>query len=234
MIGRRALLAFAPGVALIVVGTAMGLSNSGSTTLADASAMSASPAGAGETRNADSSAASPASKPAAVAAASSILENDKRTTEITNASPSGVDGTGGRAMKPTVVAPAVRIGGTSSAPVAAPRYDIPKICEQIAGTQGGVMAEMSRQACMDAEHSARRDLMRRWSSIPEAIRKDCNETERALGLAGSYAALQSCIRANITAAQWRKTNPDGAAGASAGPGSVRRSQGSSALRTSLE
>ena len=136
-------------------------------------------------------------------------------------------------MKPTV-APAVRVGGTSAALAAPPRYDIPKICKQIAGTQGSVIAEMSHQACMDAEHSARRDLTRRWSSIPEAIRKDCGETERALGLAGSYAALQSCIRANITAAQWRKANPDRAAGGSGGPGSAGRSRGLSALRTSLE
>ncbi len=137
-------------------------------------------------------------------------------------------------MKPVVIAAAALVGGTSLTLAAPPQYEIAKICDLIAGTQGSVMAEMSRQACMDAEHSARRDLMRRWSSIPEAIRKDCNETERALGLAGSYAALQSCIRANITAAQWRKTNPDRATGASAGPGGVRKSQGSSALRTSLE
>ncbi len=137
-------------------------------------------------------------------------------------------------MKPVVVAAAALVGGTSLALAAPPRYDIPKICEQIAGTQGGVMAKMSRQACMDAEHSARRDLTRRWSSIPEAIRKDCGETERVLGLTGSYAALQSCIRANITAAQWRKANPDRAAGVSESPGSAGRSRGSSTLRTSLE
>ncbi len=98
MIGPRAL--FGSAFALLAVGAAMGLSGSDSSTRsstpAGASAVNAAPAEAGETRNADGSATSPAGKPAVVAAASSIVENDKQATETTGASPSGGDGSGER------------------------------------------------------------------------------------------------------------------------------------------
>ena len=144
--------------------------------------------------------------------------NETAPPRVSLSEQSRLASTGASAMKPVVIAAAVVVGGTSLALAAPPSYDIPKICKQIAGTEGSVMAAMSHQACMDAEQSARSDLTRRWSSIPEAIRKDCEETERALGPNGSYAALQSCIRASITAAEWRKANPERAAGGSEGRG----------------
>ena len=100
------------------------------------------------------------------------------------------------------------LGGTSLAFAAGPpSYDVVKTCRMVAGTSGALM-ELSYQGCMEAEQRSRSDLTRRWSSIPESIRKDCLSTEEALGSSGSYSGLKSCIDGEILYAQWQKTHPN--------------------------
>ena len=111
-------------------------------------------------------------------------------------------------MTRAAIATLALIGVTSPAFAAGPpSYDIVKTCRIVAGESGN-LAEMSYQGCMEAEHSSRADLTRRWSSISQAIRNDCLATEQALGGSGSYSGLKSCIDGEIMYAQWQKTHPN--------------------------
>ena len=111
-------------------------------------------------------------------------------------------------MTRVAVAVLALLGGTSLAFAAGPpSYEVVKTCRIVAGTTGA-LAEMSYQGCMEAERRSRSDLTRRWSSIPESIRKDCLSTEEALGSSGSYSGLKSCIDGEIMYAQWQKTHPN--------------------------
>src|ERR671932_2309024 len=111
-------------------------------------------------------------------------------------------------MTRVAVAVLALLGGTSLAFAAGPpSYEVVKTCRIVAGTTGA-LAEMSYQGCMEAERRSRSDLTRRWSSIPESIRKDCLSTEEALGSSGSYSGLKSCIDGEILYAQWQKTHPN--------------------------
>src|ERR671938_1659798 len=100
------------------------------------------------------------------------------------------------------------LGCTSLAFAAGPpSYDVVKTCRMVAGNTGN-LAQMSYQGCMEAEQRSRSCLTRRWTSIPESIRKDCLSTEEALGSSGSYSGLKSCIDGEILYAQWQKTHPN--------------------------
>ena len=116
-------------------------------------------------------------------------------------------------MTRVAVAVLALLGGTSLAFAAGPpSYDVVKTCRIVAGNTGN-LAQMSYQGCMEAEQRSRSDLTRRWTSIPESIRKDCLSTEEALGSSGSYSGLKSCIDGEILYAQWQKTHPNPVAAA---------------------
>jgi len=81
-----------------------------------------------------------------------------------------------------------------------PEWDRSAYCQSfVAAYEGRTQAKLLNDLCLGSEQDSLLELTRRWSSLPDTIRKYCARVSQTGPDQGSYSELRGCVISELSA-----------------------------------